>query len=177
MLIATGMNRLLLLITLVGCSSGNITTTELNEALSQYDGRPSEETIKPRNGGWSYTSIDIASDTCSNLIDLLELGSGFEVERRGTRFTMSLDGGDDADCTVGGDLFDCAVVSDSVDSQDAVTLRTNMDTRGALYSPDAMEGVHEVNLSCDGAGCALLEIARDVNFPCTFGVFYTAAAR
>ncbi|MDG1483412.1 MAG: hypothetical protein P8R54_27725 [Myxococcota bacterium] len=171
------MNRLLLLTTLVGCSSGNITTTELDAALSQYDGMPSEETVKPRNGDWSYTSVDIASDTCSNLIDMLDIGSGFEVERLGTSFTMRLDGGDDADCTVGGDLFDCAAVSDSVNSQDAVTLRTSMDTRGVLYSPDAMEGVHEVNLSCDGAGCALLEVARDVNFPCTFGVFYTAATQ
>lgn len=161
---------------LVGCSSGNITSTELDEALSQYDGDSSAEVIKPRNGDWSYTSVDIASDTCSNLIDMLELGSGFEVQRSGLSFTMSLDGGDDADCEVGGDQFDCMSVSDSVNPEDAVTFHTTMDTRGVLYSADAMEGVHEVDLSCDGAGCALLEVARDVNFPCKFGVFYTAAA-
>ena len=172
------MNRLIILIALVGCSSGNITTTELDEALSQYDGVPSQDVVvKPRNGDWSYTSVDIASDTCSNLIEMLDLGSGFAVQRSGMSFTMTLDGGDDADCTVGGDLFDCAVISDSVDSEDAVTLRTTTDTRGVLYSTDVMEGVHELNLSCDGTGCALLEVARDVNFPCTFGVFYTAATQ
>ncbi|MFT5684099.1 MAG: hypothetical protein ACI8RZ_005040 [Myxococcota bacterium] len=169
------MKRLLILIALVGCSSGNISTTELDEALSQYDGDSSSDVIKPRNGDWSYSSVDIASDTCSNLIDMLEFDGGFEVVRNGLRFTMALDGGDDASCEVGGDQFDCASVSDSAMPEDSVTFHSSINTRGVLYSADAMEGVHEVDLDCDGGGCTLLEVVRDVNFPCKFGVFYTAA--
>jgi hypothetical protein len=172
------MKRALIFLACIGCSSSNITSTELDEALSQFDGDSSGEVIKPRNGDWDYTSVEIVSDTCANIIDMLDFSGGFEVDRSGMSFTMTLDGtGVDTACQLGGDAFDCASVTDSVNPEDAVTFQTTMDTRGVLYSADEMEGVHEVDLTCDGAGCALLEVARDINFPCRFGVFYTAASQ
>ena len=171
------MNRLLIFLAFAGCSSGNITSTELDEALSQYDGNPGAEVVKPRNGEWGYTSIEIASDTCSNLIDILEVGGGFEVDRSGLSFTLTMSGSDAAaSCSIGGDQFDCKTVQEVANPDDTVTFTTTVDTRGALYSADTMEGVHELDVTCDGPGCTLLEIARDSNFPCKFGVFYTAGA-
>lgn len=171
------MNRLIISLAFVGCSSGNITSTELDEALSQYDGNPSADVVKPRNGEWSYTSSDIVSDTCSNLIDILEVGDGFTVDRNGLSFTLTMSDSDaGASCNIGGNQFDCKAVQEVASPEDTVTFTTTMDTRGALYSADTMEGVHELDITCEGPGCTLLEIARDSNFPCKFGVFYTAVA-
>ena len=161
--------------TTIGCSSGNITTDDLDEALSQYDGDSSAELIKPRNGSWTYTSTDIASDTCSNLIDMVEVGSGFEVVRSGSSFTLTLDGSDtNADCALGGDQFDCSAIGETATPESSVTFHSTTVTKGAMHTPDSMEGAHELDISCEGSGCTILEVAKDVNFPCRFGVFYTA---
>ena len=171
------MNRLLLFLAFAGCSSGNITSTELDEALSQYDGNPGAEIVKPRNGSWSYASVEIVSDTCSNLIDIIDIGDGFAVDRNGLSFTLTMNGSaSGASCSIGGNQFDCKRVKEVTSPEDTVTFSTTVGTRGALYSADTMEGVHELNIDCEGPGCTLLEIARDSSFPCTFGVFYTADA-
>lgn len=172
------MKPLLFLVALcAGCSSSNITTEELDEALSQYDGISSADPVKPRNGAWRYTSTDIKSDTCANAIDMLDISGGFEVERYGLHFDMTLDGNSTAaDCLLSGARFECEPLAESDQEEDSLALRTTVLSRGELYSTDVMEGLHELEIDCDGAGCGMLQLTRDINFPCRFGLFFTAAS-
>ena len=65
--LSAGMHRFIFPALLcIGCSSSNISSDELDDALSQY-GDSSADVIKPYSGSWQYTSTDIASDTCANL--------------------------------------------------------------------------------------------------------------
>lgn len=171
------MFRSLLLTTLlVGCASSNVSTAELDEALAAYDSEaaPGDEVIKPRNGSWQYTSVEILSDTCAKAIDMVEVTDGFSTDRDGRVFDMRFDGAANADCLVDTDTFGCDPLTDAATPDDTVTLTTDSLTRGRMLTRDDMDGVHEINISCEGVGCAAIAASEDINFPCRFGVFFTA---
>jgi hypothetical protein len=171
---------LLLLLPLVtGCASGNISTADFDKALAEYaDAAGSgSEVHKPRDGDWTYRSVEILSDTCANAVDMVKLADGFTTSREGLIFDMNLGGGTSARCGVDQTSFDCTPLVDTEDPDASVSMETTWETYGLLHSPDDMEGVHELTISCDGGGCKLIEAAKGVRFPCRFGAFFTADTR
>jgi hypothetical protein len=172
------MLHLMTLFMTMGCASSNVTTAELDAALAEFDDVSiSDETFKPRDGDWTYTSRQILSDSCANAIYMLDLGAGFETDRSGKLFDITFQNNDSAKCSIGSDSFDCQPRVEAQEYDTKLTLTSTYDTRGQMLSRDDMEGVHELTISCSGAGCPVLEAAEGIRFPCRFGGFFTADTR
>jgi hypothetical protein len=166
---------LLLPLALVACGDKTDDTASESEETT-------ETAFAPQEGGWDVTEPVVTEDTC---------GMGEEeTTGEGTVATLTLTGdavysltiGEDTDsmtftCTLAGMDLTCDPISESESEPEAdMTFTTTFSVSTTFSSETELAGNLGMDMSCEGADCAMLE-QFGMTMPCGVAFEFTATAQ
>lgn len=138
-------------------------------------------TAAPPTGAWRYDDGGVVDNSCGDGLDLTrDPDTQFALVYNGDG-TFTVDQGQAGppfDCTIADDnTFSCPsrLFGTEQVSEINATLTWNVSVEGTFSSDSKMSGTQVVDITCDGAGCALAP-SFDVNLPCSYTVEFSAQA-
>jgi len=139
-------------------------------------------TAEPPSGVWRYDDEGVSENTCGDGIDLTRDPDTEFLLTAGGDGTFTVDqgqAGEDFECTIADDnSFSCPfrLYGEEVLTEYDITLTWNVSVQGDFQADDRMQGVQIVDITCEGAGCALAGM-YDITLPCSYTVDFSAKAR
>jgi hypothetical protein len=136
----------------------------------------SNATYEPETGFWSYFDGGLVDNNCGRDDVYRDSDTTFWLTNHlDGSFTIEQGTAGDFTCTIDGASFVCPQrLSDAVPvtGYDA-TINYHVRVSGTFQSSGQMIGTQRVDVSCDGADCALAPLAG-LTVPCTYSVAFTA---
>jgi hypothetical protein len=134
--------------------------------------------VLPRTGLWTYGEDPIENNTCGEWA-ITDGNTLFRIlSSAGTSFVVEQEEAENFVCNVTGTTFLCAErlrVERAVERTN-VTLRAAVSIDGTLQSPESLDGVQRVEVTCRGSQCALAPRVLGIELPCTYDVPFRARA-
>jgi hypothetical protein len=132
--------------------------------------------VQPEAGTWAYEDGGVTSSTCADDLYTDPDAQFFITESDAGTFTVDDGYGDPFPCEVTGSTFVCPLrhaFEYPVPMTDATVLY-DIAVEGTLLSRRKMEGTQTFTLDCEGATCAIGELALGVDLPCSYEVAFSA---
>ncbi len=152
---------LVLPVFLIGCGSG----------MSTYE-------IAPAQGRWDFSVLEKTTDECAasdvraDVPLRPEIADVWVTPVDGGGFTMAVNGGDEAACTVSGGNFECVASVERVRVSDELLLSTAVFVSGWIEGGNGMDGDFTFDYGCRGTECADFTASYGLVAPCrTEGTF------
>lgn len=170
---------LLLPLALVACGDKTDDTASESEETTE---EATEDAFAPQEGGWDVTEPVVTEDTC---------GMGEEeTTGEGTVATLTMTGdaayslaiGEEGDsmtftCTLAGMDLTCDPLSESESEPEAdMTFTTTFSVSTTFSSETELVGNLGMDMTCEGADCAMLE-EMGMTMPCGVAFEFTATAQ
>jgi hypothetical protein len=136
--------------------------------------------VEPRSGIWHYDEYDFgAGGDCGDLASQVNADGDFGLEDHGDgTFTITpVDGTDPFDCTLDGDDFHCPERAAASYTEPGLDARLDglASADGTFSDEENATGQQQVEITCEGSQCGVVELAAGVDFPCTFVADFTLA--
>ena len=150
--------------------------TDTDTDTGEVDTGDGPEVLLPKEGQWGFAKPNLVSDPCgiNDYQDVTEFVPAQTSLSDSTETGFVLDGNTACDRT---DLnFECASIDVSEDALGGTaTLIIDSTTSGLIVSDSSLSVDMNVNITeCQGAGCALIELA--LTFPCAVELSTQATA-
>lgn len=170
------MNKWMLLMPLALMACGDKT-----DDTSTEEGGEETTSIEPQDGSWTMTALETTEDTCGmeegdtgsadNDSDPLTLTNNAD----GT-FSLAIDEDITFTCSLSGSDFTCdPVVMSEEDAEMNMTFNQTFNLSGMFSSNTALDANVDIEMSCEGEGCAMLE-QFGMTMPCNMVGTFSATA-